>query len=255
MISIAGVEFVLEQRPSGAVLVKAGKPCGRGWIAEKKRCDPAKLQHALKNRRGDLERLANTKREAKGLKPKQKQEFQDISIAELDASDKMLNESNAKFGGPIDLAIAEPPTTFEGVLNTIVPFNKNQQKLVDELKSDLLGLQNLAKDFALEQRDRGHVDWDDFAKQVRLSAMADKAVSDRVDRLNRLYKGKITQDEADTAAILTRTFHALNPRKQIKMPKGTTQRDYLAIVNQLLDGDKKALKKYTVTRPSKKKKK
>jgi len=272
MLNLAGDRYDLYQTPQGAVLVKAGKPCGRGWIAETKKCSPEKKQHALKNRRADLERYANTKREAKGLRPKVKTAPDDISLAELGASDKMLEESLEQFGGvgmsmAIAQALAEPPTTFEGALKNIVPFNKNQQKLLGELRADLLDLRNLAKAFTLESNIRalakefglsqpgGEVDWDAFGEQIRIKAIADGAIQGRIDRLNRLYKGKISMDEAQVAATLTRTFHALNPRKLIKMPKGTTQQEYYQVLNKLLDGDKAAIKKYTVARPSKKKRK
>lgn len=246
MLSVLGIGYDLIQTPIGAVLVKAGKPCGRGWIAESKRCSPDKTQHALKNRRDDLERYANGKREAKGLRPKDK---------------------SVGLSAVITQALAEPPTTFEGALKNIVPFNKDQQTLVKKLQADLLDLQAMAKAFTLEANLRAlakefglaqpgadGVDWDNFGEQVRLKAIADGAIKGRIERLNRLYSGKITMELAQVAALLTRTFHALHPRKQIKMPKGTTQQEYYQVINRLLDGDKAALKQYTVKRSAKSKK-
>lgn len=262
MVSIAGVEFALEQRPGGAVLVKAGKPCGRGWIAEKKQCDPDKRKHAIKNRRADLERYANIKREEKGLKPKQKTPFQDISLAELDASDKMLEESMAKLGGlgqsldkfadSIQAALDAEPSTFGESLNNIVPFNPGQEKIVGSLKADLFDLHKLAYDFAKEQVKRAPADWDAIAAEISQKAMGEKRIRDRIDVLNRAYKGKITQDEASLAATFTRMFHSMYPRRKIQVPKGMTQREYYDVVNKLLGGDKAAIKKYTVARKKKK---
>jgi hypothetical protein len=241
-------------------LSKAGKPCGRGWISELKQCSPEKRSHALKNRRGDLERYANTKRQAKGLRPKPKPD--DISLDELEASDKMLNESLArvgklkesldKFADTIQAALDAPPSTFESALNNIVPFDPEQEKIVGKLKADLLDLHKLAFDFAQEQVKRAPADWDSIAAEIGRKAMQDKRVRDRVDALNRAYKGKITQSEANLAALFTRTFHNLHPRRKIQMPKGMTQREYYDVVNKLLDGDKAAIKKYTVARRKKK---
>jgi hypothetical protein len=238
-------------------LEKAGKPCGRGWIAEKKRCSPDKRQHALKNRRDDLLSYANRKRQEKGLKPKEKpkpEPLPDISLEELDSSEQMLQDSLEKFGEPLKLALQEPPITFEDALNDIKPFNKEQGRLLKSLKGELLDLQKLAKDFAKEQLDRGDgADWDKLSKQIRLKFLAETAAKDRVDRLNRLYTGKIELSDAQTAALLTRIFHTLHPRKMIRVPKGTTQREYYDIVNRLMEEDKKAMKQYTVTRPAKSK--
>jgi hypothetical protein len=76
----------------------------------------------------------------------------------------------------------------------------------------------------------------------------------QVDRLERSLKQRITPTEAKTASIQKRIFETIHPRKQVKMPKGSTQRDFAQAISELLSGDKKAMEKYTVTKPPKAKK-
>jgi hypothetical protein len=175
---------------------------------------------------------------------------EEITLEWLEASDAMLAESLAKFGDPLKRAMIEPPMSFENALNNIVPTDSTQTELVGELREDLLNLQAMARDFAIEARGR------DRAKSAEdMAAEAAKAMAGQIAELNRIYKGKVSQDEAQNLALSTRMFHTLHPRKMIRVPKGTTQREYADIVEKLMDDDKQAIKQYTVPRPSKKSKK
>jgi len=175
---------------------------------------------------------------------------EEITLEWLEASDAMLAESLAKFGDPLKRAMIEPPMSFENALNNIVPTDSTQTELVGELREDLLNLQAMARDFAIEARGR------DRAKSAEaMAAEAAKAMAGQIAELNRIYKGKVSQNEAHDLALSTRLFHALHPRKMIRVPKGTTQREYADIVEKLMDEDKQAIKQYTVPRPSKKSKK
>jgi hypothetical protein len=181
---------------------------------------------------------------------------EEITSEWLDASDKMLAESLAKFGDPLKRAFMEPPMTFEDALNNIVPTDPRDRDVVKELKADLLDLQRMARDFAIEKRlrvGRGGPKGDDIAPDD--IAKVTEALNPQIETLNRIYKGKVTMTEAKSLAVSTRAFHAIHPRKMIRVPKGTTQREYSDILDRLFNGDKQAMKQYTVPRPSKKSKK
>lgn len=226
MIRLAGQWYEFEISYFGQpVLCKAGKPCGRGWIAESKKCHPDKRKHAIKNRKPDLERYANVKRKEKGLPEKSlpslrpKLESQAFTAADLRQS----------------------RISFEGMLNNIVPTNSAQTELVDRLKADLKSLQDLARDAVIENR-------------LRLNRIEnDKLLKPVIEKLNNLYKGKITIEEAKYIALTKRCFEVLHPRKMIRVPKGTTQHEYAEIVSKIIANDKEAIKRYTVSRPGKKK--
>ena len=181
---------------------------------------------------------------------------EEITLEWLEASDAMLAESLAKFGDPLKRAMIEPPMTFEDALNNIVPTDPRDRDVVEELKADLLDLQRMARDFAIEKRlrvGRGGPKGDDIAPDD--IAKVTEALNPQIETLNRIYKNKVTMTEAKSLAVSTRAFHAIHPRKMIRVPKGTTQREYSDILDRLFNGDKQAMKQYTVPRPSKKSKK
>lgn len=72
---------------------------------------------------------------------------------------------------------------------------------------------------------------------------------DIVDRLNRTYEGKIDQVEARAARLYKRVYEAVHPDKIIRVPKGTTQREYADIVRKIHKGDKSTIKQYTIPNP------
>lgn len=62
-------------------------------------------------------------------------------------------------------------------------------------------------------------------------------------------RGIVGRDLAKHVARSKQTFELLNPGKLIKVPKGTTQRQYFDILVALNKGDKDALKQYTTPKP------
>ena len=234
------LKIVGEDAPS-KLKPKARK--GKQWGAAKAKPAPVEQASALRLTRW------NQKKDEPGADGGADDD-EEITSEWLDASDAMLAESLARFGDPLKRAMIEPPMSFENALNNIVPTDSTQTELVGELREDLLNLQTMARDFAIEARGR------DRAKSAEaMAAEAAKAMAGQIAELNRIYKGKVSQDEAHDLALSTRLFHALHPRKAIRVPKGTTQREYADIVEKLMDDDKQAIKRYTVPRPSKKSKK
>lgn len=92
------------------------------------------------------------------------------------------------------------------------------------------------------------------SRHQALKAASKEILQRNIQELERTYKQKVTPTEAQTAALQKRIFETLHPRKQVKMPKGSTQRDFAEVVSRILDGDKDAIAKYTVTKPPKAKK-
>jgi hypothetical protein len=105
------------------------------------------------------------------------------------------------------------------------------KELIEELNNDLEDLFQQADTLSSEQRKRN------------------------AEKLERLYRGRIDRFDAKIAKAQKLYFEATNPTKQIKVPKGTTQREYADIVQKLVDGDKQAIAQYTVKKPKKKTKK
>lgn len=84
-------------------------------------------------------------------------------------------------------------------------------------------------------------------------SVMNQLIADKREELDRTFKGKVDRFDARVANGYRRVYEALHPRKMIRMPKGTTQAEFFDAVKRINDGDKDAIKKYTVTKPAKKK--
>ncbi|MGC8710960.1 MAG: hypothetical protein ACP5RH_01075 [Leptodesmis sp.] len=103
----------------------------------------------------------------------------------------------------------------------------------------------------------------EMGKAARLAGEAQKAKEETREKIaqkvlreaqnmrlrDRESRGIVGNAHAKAIAILKRTFELLNPNKLIKVPRGTTQQEYWDILQKLNNGDKEAIKQYTVPKP------
>ncbi len=130
--------------------------------------------------------------------------------------------------------IKRKPTPKNNIVKSTVG---KRQFLLDQLKQVQAKLTRLGSE-ALLYSEKGKTK---DAKQ----ALKD----DTVNQLERTFKGTVSPIEAKIVASYKRLFETMHPRKLVKVPKGTTQREFAEIMSKLTEGDKAAIKKYTVPRP------
>lgn len=177
----------------------------------------------------------------------------DLKSTPDEVDDRVVLQSDRAFG--VDLQ----------AMNEILPFDltsyRQTREVLSEIESELSLLTDLSAEARAEAAMRGFVEtmrsvFDEVRDGVaEVQPILDKLDQERLDRLERTYegRGRIDRDHARIAALQTRIFHTLNPRKLIRVPAGTTQAEYAAIVDRLVMGDKKAMKEYTVKKPAAKK--
>ncbi|MBE9178675.1 hypothetical protein IQ268_08895 [Oculatella sp. LEGE 06141] len=134
--------------------------------------------------------------------------------------------------------------------NNIVPFTVRERKrLLGQLQSRMDELQGLGAQ-ATKAIDRQN------AKNVIESTLGSTRQSR--ERQRQLFRESLEQSlnprrvgrtEAKIAAINKQIFETANPRKLVRVPRGTTQREYAEIVSRLASGDRAAIRQYTVPRP------
>ncbi len=59
----------------------------------------------------------------------------------------------------------------------------------------------------------------------------------------------LDRPRAQAIAMTKRAYERNNPSKLIRVPKGTSQREYYDIVSRVSSGDKQAIQQFTVKRP------
>lgn len=139
-------------------------------------------------------------------------------------------------------------------LNEIVGFDLRKKPDVEKMIQDELDkLTLMGLSFDIERKGR-----EEDAKRRNIMRKTDEFLEEArrsaIDKLNRIYRERISMDAAKLAALNKRIFETLHPRKLIRVPKGTTQMQYAEIVRELGSGNKEYMKKYTVPRPAKKRK-
>jgi hypothetical protein len=157
-----------------------------------------------------------------------------------------------------DTIQAEVDRSFDK-LNNIMPFDitstREMRQAVRQIEREIGYLHGLAEEFKEEVAQRVLVNSiHHLVEEVRSSKdLIAKVRETQRERLERIFAGKVDRLTARGTAINKRLFEILHPRKLIRVPKGTTQKEYAEIVDRLANGDKKAIKQYTVNRPKKRK--
>lgn len=146
------------------------------------------------------------------------------------------NSKQPKFAEPSD------PSS---VGNNIVPARlRDRRHLMLQLQDWDLRLRSLSTEAQLRSSE---FEIDELQREVE--AINAEIRNSDIAKLQRMFKGRVGPEEAQLIAISKRMFELMHPRKLIRVPPGTTQAEYGAILEALNEGDRMALRQYTIPRP------
>lgn len=202
-------------------LDKSGVACGKSFIPPTKKCSKEKAKTTPK------EALQRTTQKQKA-RQKLRAEVEKRPNRAIRWSDRAQAKNEVK---PSAL------TSRKAMLNQINSWQRELEALGSDAKQAVDSLKLMEEVRAAIAKN------DDLKKMI--AGVKDEQRAD----LERMFKGRLSQQNARIASLKKKIFETLHPRKLVRMPKGSSQREFAIAVEKLSTGDKQAIKQYTVPRP------